>query len=320
MAAEGAVGCERSRGVERGQVSTPRISVLMPVYNAAGFLAEAVESVLRQTRADFEFIIIDDGSTDASGAMLAAYAAKDRRIRLVTRPNTGYAAALNEMLGYAAAPLLARMDADDIAMPARFEEQAAYLDAHPECVAVGSRVLLIDEEGAPIRDMATSERHEQIDAEHMRGEGGAIIHPAAMIRADAVRRIGGYRIERSPAEDLDLFLRLAEVGQLANLGARLLRYRIHLGSVGHTKRAAQIRAARAAVEDAHRRRGLPAPSEPVAIEHGAIDVAGEHCKWAWWSLRGGHPATARKHALRAVGRAPWRPGCWKALACAVRGH
>ncbi len=301
-------------------MSTPRVSVLMPVYNAQRYLARAVESVLAQTFRNFECLVIDDGSTDESGAMLARYAARDTRMRVTTRANTGYAVALNEMLGSAAAPLLARMDADDVALPERFARQVAFLDEHRECVAVGSRVLLIDEDGAPIREMASSTTHERIDAEHMRGEGGAMIHPAAMIRAAAMRRVGGYRTERSPAEDLDLFLRLAEIGELANLPERLLEYRIHLGSVGHVKRGAQVRAARASVEDAHRRRGLGAPTAAASVDNGVIDRAGEHCKWAWWSLAGGHPATARKHALRAVGRAPLRPACWKALACAIRGH
>lgn len=298
----------------------PRVSVLMPVYNAQRFLDAAVRSILRQTFTDFEFVIIDDGSTDQSSAMLACYAAEDRRVRLISRPNTGYAVALNEMLGLAAAPLLARMDADDVSLPDRLARQVGFMDAHPECVAVGCRVLLVDEDSAPIRDMATSGSHEMIDAEHMRGEGGAIIHPAAMIRADAMRTVGGYRVDRSPAEDLDLFLRLAEIGRLANLPERLLEYRIHLGSVGHTKRAAQIRAARAAVEDAHRRRGLTFKPQSQSDAAGVVDRAEEHCKWAWWSLSGGHAATARKHAFRAVRRAPLRASCWKALACAIRGR
>lgn len=301
-------------------MSVPAVSVIIPVYNSERFLDEAIASVLNQSFRDFECIVVDDGSTDGSGPMLDRFAAADSRIRLIRRPNTGYAVALNEMLAAVRAPLIARMDGDDIAEPARFAAQTAYMAANPECVAVGSRVLLIDEDGAPIRDMATATTHEEIDAAHMRGEGGAIIHPAAMIRTDAMRRIGGYRVERNPAEDLDLFLRLAEIGRLANLPERLLRYRIHLGSVGHTRRARQIAGTRASIEDARRRRGLPPMDTPMSTDDGTIDAAAEHCKWSWWSLRGGHPRTARKHALRALRSAPLRPGCWKALACAIRGH
>src|SRR6476661_6105481 len=123
---------------------TPPVSVLMPVYNAGRYVAEAVESILGQTYADFEFLIVDDGSTDRSRAILERYAARDPRIRLVSRPNTGYAAALNELLGLARGELVARMDADDVALPERLLRQVNYLRAHPEVVCVGTAVHLID--------------------------------------------------------------------------------------------------------------------------------------------------------------------------------
>src|ERR1700726_1508117 len=122
--------------------SPPTISVLMPVYNAERYVAEAVESILSQTFADFEFIIIDDGSKDRSLAILEEYAARDPRIRLVSRPNTGIVKALNQGLALASGELVARMDADDIAMPERLAKQRDYLADHPECVMVGSRVLV----------------------------------------------------------------------------------------------------------------------------------------------------------------------------------
>ena len=116
---------------------SPQISVLMPVYNAERFVAEAVQSILSQTFGDFEFIIIDDGSSDGSLEILRRFERADSRIRLSSRPNTGYTVALNEMLAMASGQFVARMDADDVAMPQRLQKQVDYLCAHPNCVVVG---------------------------------------------------------------------------------------------------------------------------------------------------------------------------------------
>src|SRR5487761_1677094 len=112
----------------------PRCSVLMPVYNAERYVGHAVESILRQTWHDFEFLIIDDGSTDRSPEMLRAYAERDPRILLVSRANTGYLRALNEGWPLCRGEYVARMDADDVAMPERLQRQIAFLDAHPDCL------------------------------------------------------------------------------------------------------------------------------------------------------------------------------------------
>ena len=125
----------------------PLISVIMPVFNAARYLSKAVDSVLAQTLGDFEFIIIDDGSTDASETILRKYAEQDSRIRLTRRPNTGYVVALNEGLAQACGEFIARMDADDVCLPKRFERQAQFLREHPDVVLVGGRVEIIDEGG-----------------------------------------------------------------------------------------------------------------------------------------------------------------------------
>ena len=125
-------------------IDHPRVSVALPVHNCERYVAEAIESILAQTFTDFEFLIVDDGSTDGTLPILNRFAARDSRIRVISRPNTGIVGALNEMLGLARADLVARMDADDVALPVRFERQVRYLDEHPECVMVGSRVTIID--------------------------------------------------------------------------------------------------------------------------------------------------------------------------------
>ncbi len=300
----------------------PRVSVHMPVFNAEPFLAEAVESILAQTMPDFEFIVIDDGSTDGSAALLDDFAARDSRIRLVRRPNRGITATRNEALDLAQAEYFAVMDADDVALPERLQRQVDYLDAHPECVAVGSTVLLIDAEGAPIRRLSEETEHVDIDALHLAGRGGIITHPASMMRRAALVEIGGYRAQFQTAEDLDVFLRLAERGRLANLPEVLLHYRQHAASTCHTRRVRVRQDNRAVVAEARARRGLPADADGAEPASADREVAAfeHHCKWAWWALEAGYVRTARKHARAAVRRAPWAPRAWRVLLCAWRGH
>ena len=119
----------------------------MPVYNAKRYLEEAIESILGQTFRDFEFLIIDDGSTDRSLAILKRYAAQDARIRLSSRTNAGYVVRLNEMLHQARGDLVARMDADDVALPERFAQQVEFLRSHPEVDVVGGAQERIDSNG-----------------------------------------------------------------------------------------------------------------------------------------------------------------------------
>ncbi len=299
----------------------PAISVCMPVYNAERYVAEAVESILHQTLGDFEFLIVDDGSTDGSRRILEGYAARDPRIRLTSRPNTGYLVALNEMLAGARGEFIARMDADDVALPERFERQVSYLRAHPEVLALGSRILLVDPDGAPLTEMCEEQDHEGIDRAHLEGHV-VICHPTVMARAEAMRRVGGYRPEYYTAEDLDLWLRLAEIGRLANLPEALVKYRQHFQSIGNAQRARQEAAAVRAVADARRRRGLSQDAPMAARASTRPDPTGlDHMrKWAWWALTSGYLSTARGYAIRCWCRRPFSPESWRLLYCALRGH
>src|SRR5690606_27591817 len=151
-------------------------------------------------------------------------------------------------------PLLARMDADDVARPGRLGRQVEFLRRHPEVVLVGSRVQVIDPDGEPLCIMGDALSHEEVDGGLLAGLGQLVYHPSVMMRAEAVRAAGGYRAETFPAEDLDLFLRLGESGRLANLPEPLLCYREHLAKVGHLRMARQGEAVRAVLLEAHRRR------------------------------------------------------------------
>jgi glycosyltransferase involved in cell wall biosynthesis len=305
-----------------GALDAPAISVCMPVYNAKEHLAEAVDSILNQTRGDFEFLIIDDGSTDGSAEVLKRYASSDPRIRLFSQPNKGLVTTLNKLIDQARGEFLARMDADDIALPERFERQVDYLRAHPDYVLVGSRVLLIDPEGDPLCDWCTLEDQNAIDSGFLQCERGTLIsHPAVMMRRDAVLAIGKYR-PFEVIEDVDLFLRLSEYGRITNLPDVLLKYRMHNGNISKTTSYHKIidRVYGEIARDARRRRNLaelPTLPESPHIETSLTD---EREKWAWWALTAGHVGTARKHARWVVSQAPISLRSWKLMYCALRGY
>lgn len=213
-----------TRGDEAaGTTPVPPLSVLMPVHDAGPYLRPAIASVLGQTFGHFELVVVDDGSTDGSADVAAEVARADSRVRLKRCAWRGVAGALNRGLAECRAPVVARMDADDLALPQRFELQLAYLDAHPDCVAVGGQVDMIDEDGDPFGWIVNPLEHEVIVAQLRRG-GCAIAHTTVMFRTAAVRAQGGYDAGHL-AEDVELFLRLSEKGRLANLPNHVARYR-----------------------------------------------------------------------------------------------
>jgi len=302
-------------------VSNYLVSVLLPVYNAADYLTKAIDSILNQTFTDFEFIIINDGSTDGSLKILEDYARQDARIRLVNRENKGLIKTLNEGLRLATGKYIARMDQDDISLPPRFERQVEYLRGHVECVAVGVLSQFIDFEGDLISPMGSLILHEEIDSAHMKGKGGAMVHPSVMIRRDAMIAVGGYSEKYPNAEDLDFWLRLAEYGKLANITERLFLYRQHLESIGYLQRLSQIDSAKKAVVDACFRRGIVIDQSLLCdVDEKIPSVSDVYIKWGWWALKGGNTLTARKYAKKAMLSSPFKCEAWKLLACSLRGY
>lgn len=208
----------------------PKISVLMPVYNSAQYIQQAVDSILKQTLSDFELIIINDGSTDHSGAILQSLAATDRRICLIQRENRGLIATLNQALSLARAPYLARMDADDIYMPERLALQYTYMKTHPATAIIGAAIQYIDSAGTLGRIKKYPTYVNLGDAFFW---GSPLAHPTVMMRAEAVRKAGGYPSDFPAAEDYALWLRLLSLGKIDNLPDVLLSYRVHGTSVSH---------------------------------------------------------------------------------------
>lgn len=207
-----------------GGAQQPRLSVAMAVYNNAPFLAEAIDSILAQTISDFEFLIVNDGSTDGSAAIIDSYAERDARVRAIHQPNRGLVASLNRMVEEARAPLIARMDGDDISLPTRFERQLAFLDANPDYGVVGTSTHDIDEHGR----LSLNEDFHPLDHDAFLAAletGPWLCHPSVVIRRDVLRAVGGYRAAFRHCEDYDLWLRLSEVTRLCTIPDRLFHYR-----------------------------------------------------------------------------------------------
>lgn len=208
------------------------ISVVMPAYNAAAFLPQAIESVLAQTWRDFELIIVDDGSTDETLAIAERYAAQDARIRVYTQPNAGVAPTLNRGLDLAGSEWVFLMHADDLMHPNRLERQLAFIAEHPELAVASSWVEHINSKGETIaRDRSPLVTHEAVEKQYRANSPIGISHPAAALRKSAVLAVGGYRAQFRVNEDIDLWNRLLEKGcKILVQPECLLKYRIHGGS------------------------------------------------------------------------------------------
>ncbi|PPQ43390.1 glycosyltransferase family 2 protein [Rhodopseudomonas palustris] len=239
----------------------PKVSVIMPVRDGERWVAEAIRSVQSQTFRDFELLVIDDGSADATPAILAEAAAADPRIFVLTQHRDGLVAGLNRGLAAARAPLIARLDADDIALPDRLARQVDYMTTHPAVVLLGGWATIVDENGQPKgRDM----RPNPNDLRATLMKKSPFIHPTVMFRAEAARRVGGYHAAFEAGEDYDFWLRLADIGEVAILPELLIRYREHSASVTRTRQLRQIYSARLAkLAAAARQAGQPDPSAPL---------------------------------------------------------
>lgn len=196
----------------------------MPVYNAAKYLPEAIDSILSQTFQDFEFLIINDGSTDQTEKIINSYT--DQRIRLVSQDNQGLSVALNKGLNLARGKYIARMDADDISLPERLAKQAAFMDSHPAVGICGTGAMIIDEQGQAIRRAAYPLSHEEIEVELL--FNSTFAHPAVMFRR-SVLQTHNLNYHHDKGEDFELWTRAVKVTKLANLKECLIKYRLGVG-------------------------------------------------------------------------------------------
>ena len=219
-------------------MTIPAVSVLMGVWNGAPRVREAVESVLGQTMGDLELIVIDDGSTDGTPAILESFG--DPRLRVEQRGRGGLTSALNRALTLARAPLLARLDADDVAVPERLARQRAFLDAHPDVGLLGSAAREVDPSGRDIRTV----RPPTDDAALRRAliRSNPFVHSSMMMRRAAVDLVKGYDPSFPVAQDYDLWMRVSRVTRMANLAEPLVVRRILPGRVTATRDTERLRA------------------------------------------------------------------------------
>ena len=214
------------------------VTVVMAVRNGSAYVAEAVESILTQTMRDFEFIIVDDGSEDRTPAIVAAYASRDPRVQVVTQQPSGLVTALNCGCAMARSPYIARMDADDRAAPSRLAAQLDVLRDAPTIGLLGTAARVIDASGRPAGMLEFPLTDSEIRA--LLEIQNAFVHASVMFRRDVFAAVGGYRSVALAAEDYDLWLRMAEVTQLANLEETLLDYRVHADNVTSAKLRQQV--------------------------------------------------------------------------------
>lgn len=207
--------------------AVPRLSVVLPVRDGAKYVRLAIDSILRQTFTDFEFILVDDGSKDETPSILRETTARDRRVRIVEMPQRGQSAAMNSGIAEARGAYVARMDHDDISHPKRFERQIAFLDAHPDTALVGGWFDVIDEDGMPTGERRRFPTRPRLLFEELQRGQNLILHSSVMMRRACVLRVGGYRQAANSAEDLDLWLRMAEHYPLTNMPEYLTSYRRH---------------------------------------------------------------------------------------------
>jgi len=205
----------------------------MPVYNGERFLAQAIESILAQTFADFEFIIVDDGSRDRSAEIIRSYEARDERIRFLRlERNAGESATRNHGIDAATGAYIAAMDCDDVSLPGRLEKQVNFLRANPEIGALGTSASLTDEDLKPYYTYAVPERHAHIAYNILLGR--SVVGASLMIRRDILNAVGGYDPSRKRCCDIELISRLLCETGVANLPDSLYLYRMHDGQWGST--------------------------------------------------------------------------------------
>lgn len=245
--------------------STPILSVTMSVYNDEPFVAAAIESILGQSFGDFEFLILDDGSTDRSGEIVDAYARKDARIRAIRRENRGLAVSLNELTALAAGERIARMDADDVSLPTRFERQIAFQNAQPEYGVVGTWCLDIGADGRSTgRKVLPQPTDHDGFLRAIEERKPLLAHPTVMTWT-AIAKDVPYRPMFRYCEDHDLWLRLVARTKICSLGEQLYAHRYTPGQVSQKHVADQLYGACIAyLAYGERRAGRPDPTEALS--------------------------------------------------------
>jgi hypothetical protein len=221
-------------------MSSPKVSVLMSIYNGERYLREAVESILGQTFTDYEFVIVDDGSTDRTRDILNEYTAHDDRFVLIyNTTNLGLTKSLNKGLAIARGEYIARMDADDVSLPYRLARQVKFMDNHPAVGVVGSVIQYTDEAGKVSDSISVHDGSAGMLRWWLCFEN-PLRHPTVMMRRAVVNQVGGYNATIPLSQDYDLWQRMSDIAELANLPEVLLYRRKHHHSVSIQQAEVQL--------------------------------------------------------------------------------
>ena len=212
--------------IKKSRIEIPEVSVLMSCYNASRWLHDAIESVLAQTFENFEFILVDDGSTDVTWNIIQTYNDRDKRIVAISKKNTGLTDSLNVGIAQAKGKWIARLDADDLCESTRLEEQVNFIHNHPEVVLLGSGFVEIDEQGRVIKKHLYPSRHNKL-VQHLMHLRRFFPHSSAFFRREIMQDSGCYNSLFRKTQDWDLWFRLAERGKIACLSNCLVRVRKH---------------------------------------------------------------------------------------------
>ncbi len=212
----------------------PKISVVLPVFNAEKYIGAAIQSVLDQSFADFELIIVDDASTDSTPLIINTYAKSDSRIKVITNKKNLYIAqALNKGISHAKSAVIARMDADDICLPQRFKRQYWLLTQNPNVAVVGCNIIIIDEDGNEIGKRKYYSDSDMLKKRIFRYSPFA--HPTTMFRKAVFDESGGYDPKWSPSEDIDLWIKIGKKYEFANIQDFEFKYRVFSDSHSNKK-------------------------------------------------------------------------------------
>jgi len=310
----------RARSQQAHAPAQPKVSVVMSVYNGARYVQQAVDSILSQSFQDLEFVVVDDGSTDDTMQILAAY--DDPRLVLVENErNLGLTRSLNRGIALSRGELIARQDADDISLPQRLQRQIAYLDAHPGVGLLGSGSRWIDADGNIIRESRPPTEPARLQAIML----GSVpfLHGTFVFRRECLADLGGGYDERMPvAQDCDLFLRLSERWDVANLPDILYVHRRHGHTVTASRLDEQIHYLRLAQQATIKRRlaygrarlGLPAERVPAWVE--AAPRRWLARRFAWWSAGARYhgQGLALQFLIIALLLDPTAPDSWRYVA------
>ena len=308
-------------------MSAPEVSVVMGVYNGAEHLAQTLDSILSQEGCDFEFIVVDDGSTDDTGRILDERAARDNRLRVIHQQNTGLTRALIRGCAEARGEFIARQDAGDVSLPGRLAAQCAHLENNPGTVMVACGARFVGPDGEPLYEIVRTgdELDKGLSNLDVQTIQGPPHHGSTMFRKVAYISAGGYRTAFVVAQDIDLWLRLAEQGKCWGLNEVRYEARLAASSISGRRRLEQIRAGELAIECALLRRMGKADQAridmetPPDVSAGGRTTRQEKSRFFYFigaCLRKRDPMAAKRYFRRAVQENPLH---FKALARSILG-